>query len=291
MVQQAKTARATEPAELRGVRRLPESLSSAGRLTRREPAVHRAKAANWPAVQRWTMTHLATLGTDLPVRLVLGTRECATTRFVDTTFGEYLATIDAPAGNDEPRRYLKEFDLLARFPQLRADLRQQELFPARTIRSSSAWIGPAGARTGLHHDLLDNIAVQVIGRKRFFLARPGTVERAGGLSAKYDKWARLSSIRAAELAELGDADQDLFVVDLNPGDVLQIPAGWWHEVVNLSSGVLLSGFFGPSRHVLGIWAQETSRQVAHRLGLVGRDHCTCHEPSPTVGPRPPAVAR
>ncbi|WP_364705222.1 cupin-like domain-containing protein [Streptomyces ossamyceticus] len=78
------------------------------------------------------------------------------------------------------------------------------------------------------------------------LARPGTVERAGALSTKYDSWARLSRVGIAELAAGGGgaAADDFFAVDLEPGDVLYVPAHWWHEVVNLSVGILLSGFFG-----------------------------------------------
>ncbi|MBP5910640.1 hypothetical protein F3K40_42845 [Streptomyces sp. LBUM 1478] len=68
------------------------------------------------------------------------------------------------------------------------------MFPRGSVTSCGTWIGPALARTGLHHDLLDNLAVQITGRKRFYLARPGTVERAGALSVKYDAWARLSRV-------------------------------------------------------------------------------------------------
>lgn len=105
-------------------------------------------------------------------------------------------TGESPDGDD--RTYLKEFDLLQRFPGLRGDLRHEQMFPRGSVTSCSTWIGPALARTGLHHDLLDNLAVQITGRKRFYLARPGSVERAGTLSAKYDAWARLSRVGIAE---------------------------------------------------------------------------------------------
>jgi hypothetical protein len=105
--------------------------------------------------------------------------------------------------------YLKEFDLLKEFPQLRADLRNEQLFPPCSIKSCTTWIGPAHARTGLHCDLLDNLAVVIGGRKRFYLARSGAVERLRKASPKYDAWARLSQVTAEELAAGYDRTGDL----------------------------------------------------------------------------------
>ncbi|MGA5895083.1 cupin-like domain-containing protein [Streptomyces venetus] len=241
----------------------------------RTPAVFRAAAAAWPAVKEWSLPYLASLDPGLPVPLVEGNREAERTRFTTSTLGSYVSRLTREAPADDVPAYLKEFDLLKNFPQLRADLRSRELFPPRTIRSSATWIGPSGARTGLHCDLLDNLAVQIMGTKRFYLAHPGTVKRAGMESRKYDAWARLSLISAEELAA-GQEPGDLFVVDLAPGDVLYVPAYWWHEVVNLTPGVLLSGFFGPRTRVLSRWAWVQAREGLHRAGLLGRDDCTCH---------------
>lgn len=134
------------------------------------------------------------------------------------------------------------------------------MFPRRAVTSSSAWIGPAGAHTGLHHDLLDNVAVQVVGRKRFRLLPPGSVQRVGGQSPRYDQWARLSRLTADEVTEhaahRAAGGPDVLTVDLGPGDVLHVPAGWWHEVVNLSPGVLLSGFHGFQPAVGLLWMKD-----------------------------------
>ncbi|MFH9062491.1 cupin-like domain-containing protein [Streptomyces coeruleorubidus] len=257
-------------------RPLPASEEApATRVRTSTPTVFRAAAATWPAVREWSFPYLASLAPGLPVQLVAGNRETERTRFTTSTLGSYLGSLTREAHPDEVPAYLKEFDLLKEFPQLRADLRSRELFPSGTIRSSATWIGPSRARTGLHCDLLDNLAVQIMGTKRFYLARPGTVKQAGKESRKYDAWARLSLIGAEELAA-GQDDGDFFVADLEPGDVLYVPAYWWHEVVNLTPGVLLSGFFGPRTRVLSRWAWVQARESLHRAGLLGRGDCTCH---------------
>ncbi|MEU1933810.1 cupin-like domain-containing protein [Streptomyces coeruleorubidus] len=256
----------------------------------RTPTVFRAAAATWPAVKDWSFPYLASLDPGLPVQLVAGNRETARTRFTSSTLGSYIGSLTRDAPSDDALAYLKEFDLLKKFPQLRADLRSRELFPSGTIRSSATWIGPSRARTGLHCDLLDNLAVQIMGTKRFHLAHPGAVKRAGKESGKYDAWARLSLVGAEELAA-GQEHGGFFVVDLEPGDVLYVPAYWWHEVVNLTPGVLLSGFFGPKTRVLSRWAWVQARECLHRAGLLGRGDCTCHDHSDSsAGRRSPGSA-
>jgi len=245
---------------------------------RTQPTIFRGHAASWPAVREWSFETLAAALPSAPVTLVDGNREEASTRFVSASLQHYIASLGGgePAAGRPP--YLKEFDLLRAAPALRADLHHAALLPRRCLASLRSWIGPAGGATGLHHDYLDNVAVQVIGRKRWRLARPGTVERLGAVSSKYDAWAVLSSNSVEQLALHGAPAQDLFEVETGPGDVLHIPAGWWHEVLNLSSAVLFGGFHGPAVPVLARWAWVSVRSARHRWGGLGRGNCTCHEP-------------
>ena len=261
----------------------------AAHLRSRTPAVFRGMASGWPAVSTWTFPYIASLSPSLPVQLVTGNREKDDTKLTQSTLGDYLGSLTRDSPADDDHNYLKEFDLLKQFPRLRGDLRHEQIFPRGSITSCTTWIGPARARTGLHHDLLDNFAVQIAGTKRFHLAPPGTVERAGALSSKYDSWARLSRVSIAELADATDgcpaAGEDFLAVDLEPGDVLYVPAHWWHEVVNLSAGILLSGFFGSKTRVASLGARVRLRDTLHRAGLLSAGNCTCHEGGRGVGHR------
>lgn len=243
------------------------------------PCVIRGAALQWPATRNWTFDYLAKLGGNRPVKLVVGNRELGETGFTQSTFRECVGSLASNGsiwGGGAGVAHLKEFDLLNEFPELRKDVSTQALFPPRQYVSSSAWIGPAGAHTGLHHDLLDNLAVLLRGGKRFYLARPGVVESQGALSSKYDRWARLADVGIKDLAERKLPEESLFVVDLHPGDAIYVPRGWWHEVVNLKSSIFLSGFFGPMPRVVGLWLLTGTRQLIHdAMPLHGR-RCTCH---------------
>ncbi|MFN7835533.1 MAG: cupin-like domain-containing protein [Burkholderiaceae bacterium] len=259
-------------------------------INSRQPAVFRGLAHDWPAIARWRFEYLAALDPQREVQLVVGNREGGATQFMKSRLGCYLNELCQAAqsnfysvANDLP--YLKEFDLLRHFPELLNDVRPTALFPPRSVGVNSSWIGPANARTGLHYDLLDNIAVQIRGRKRFYLLAPGSIEAIDAVSAKYDAWAKLSNVDAAIGLRLNEAHTEkplknqAFQVELEPGDVLYIPAGWWHEVVNLTPCILLSGFFGPRWTVNRRWLQVQYQMFVHRLHRYlskTKLPCTCH---------------
>jgi hypothetical protein len=243
------------------------------------PCVIRGAAMQWSATRDWTFDYLAKLGGDRPVKLVVGNRELGETGFAQSTFGECMGGLESNGSiwKDGARiAHLKEFDLLSEFPELRKDVSAKALFPPRQYISSSAWIGPEGAHTGLHYDLLDNLAVLLRGSKRFYLARPGVVESQGAVSSKYDRWARLADVGIQNLAERKLPKESLFVADLHPGDAIYVPRGWWHEVVNLKSSIFLSGFFGPMPRVVGLWLLTGTRQLIHDAMPLHRRRCTCH---------------
>ncbi len=239
------------------------------------PVVWRGAASDWPAVQRWSFDHLGSLAPEQLVRVVHGNRELQAAHLVTTTWGKHLSSLQGNAAN---AGHLKEFDLLKHFPKLAQDLRLGSLFPPGAVVSNQAWIGPAQARTGLHHDLLDNVAVTVRGRKRFYLLPPGSIEGLGLVSSKFDRWARLAKTGVDALMATPNAlpANAVQVVDLAPGDALYVPHGWWHEVVNLEASVLLSGFFGSKRRAWAYWLATGAQQAAHNMDLWRSGDCTCH---------------
>ncbi|KAL1530629.1 hypothetical protein AB1Y20_001529 [Prymnesium parvum] len=91
----------------------------------------------------------------------------------------------------------------------------------------------ASARTLLHYDQVDNLYLQVSGRKTFIifdptqtpLLYPFPVHHPHDRSAQVD----LSSNNQADFPKFERARGS--TVTLNPGDVLFLPAYWWHEVV------------------------------------------------------------
>jgi len=236
------------------------------------PFVIRGAASQWPAVRTWSFARLAGEVPDAVVDLVEGNREAEPTRFRRSTLRQYLASLQA-TGDSAVGANLKEFDLLRVAPRLRRDLGHREMLPPRVLCAMRSWIGPAGASTGLHRDYLDNLAVQVLGAKRWWFVRAGTVQRIGAESRKYDPWAVLADSSVSALAARASLRGDLYSVELMPGDVLHVPAGWWHEVTNVTPSLMIGGFHGKAPAVIARMAWVAARNLRHRI--VGGD-CTCH---------------
>ena len=93
------------------------------------------------------------------------------------------------------------------------------------------WIGPSGTVTPLHCDYDDNIFAQIWGSKRIFLSPPHHEEFL------YTKEANAILFGSPVDPEVPDFDkfplarQALMIECIvNPGDMLYVPAGWYHQV-------------------------------------------------------------
>ncbi len=99
------------------------------------------------------------------------------------------------------------------------------------------WFGPKGTITPIHHDLTNNMLVQIYGRKKITLIPsfqvPNMYNDKGVYSAAeypdYDKsqYPLLNNVSTME-------------VILNPGDAIFIPIAWWHWVESLDVSISLS---------------------------------------------------
>lgn len=99
------------------------------------------------------------------------------------------------------------------------------------------WFGPQGTITPLHHDELNIFLAQVVGRKRVKLIPPDELDLVYNHFAVYSQvdaenpdFKRFPKYKNATVME----------VDLLPGEVLFLPAGWWHHVRSLDPSVSLS---------------------------------------------------
>jgi len=108
------------------------------------------------------------------------------------------------------------------------------LHPDRPKQEMHLWLGPRGVRTPLHHDLTNNLFVQLHGQKRFWLVP--------ALQAPY----LANELHVYSPLDLAGPPSEqtgrLSVLDVlvGPGDLLFIPAGWWHQVEGLSASISLS---------------------------------------------------
>jgi hypothetical protein len=202
--------------------------------------------ADWPALG-WTPERLKALVGAAEVQVQTGRAADADyeRRMADHAatmpFDAFIDLVAHAGGNDT---YLTAYNAAANaraLAPLHADLGflDELLDPAADRPRGMMWIGPAGTFTTLHHDLTNNLLLQVVGRKALLLASPAETPRLYNDHHVYS--------RVRDLSEPGIVDrfpklEGLHVhrVILNPGDALFIPLGWWHQVTALDFSVTIT---------------------------------------------------
>jgi hypothetical protein len=97
------------------------------------------------------------------------------------------------------------------------------------------WLGPARTVTPLHCDYDDNIFAQIWGRKRIFLAPPHHDEFLYPREANPVLFGSPFDPEAPDFDAFPLARQAAIAeVVVEPGDMLYVPAGWYHQVRALS---------------------------------------------------------
>jgi lysine-specific demethylase 8 len=249
------------------------------------PLIMAGRVASWPAVGKWTPEHIrarypgviVSAAVDLPAesvpyfeRHVDHARDLPMTAFVDLL----------RSGDRKLACYAHQvsFDDL---PDLRADTDFAGITPVtRTSKvTTNIWIGSAGTRSGLHYDGTDNFLVQVYGRKKLALVPPGQFREVYPFTWNFSK----SPVdpNAPDLVKYPKfADATVWEGEIGPGDVLFIPATWWHFVTSLEPSISINQWFGGSKQSTKQWYQrmtasgpsywaEFLRQVAVH-GVLGR---------------------
>jgi hypothetical protein len=212
------------------------------------PVILTGEMADCPALERWTPAYLkARIGSavvefqgdrmsdpDFESRKEAHRREGPFDAFIDRI-------IQPTAGND---LYLTAYNSKRNeraLAPLAADLSSLDKFldPAADGARGMLWIGPAGTLTSLHHDLTNNFIAQIVGRKRLKLLPASEVgklynahhvfSQARDLEANLDlgRFPRLASAR-------------VYDVLLEPGEILFVPFGWWHQVRALDFSVTIT---------------------------------------------------
>lgn len=246
-----KQARERKDAQVRGVasidamrtaikqaaRELP-AISSVPRLGVLSAAAFRARAAlGLPflmsgLVKRWPLFAeapgiLRERYGHVPVRARVGdyinTAFAADRAMQDMSMLEYLDLVDS--GEHALPPYLGNLELRELNSQCHWPTYFDKMGPPRF------WIGPAGTVTPLHCDYDDNIFAQIWGSKRIFLSPPHHDEFLYPSEANAILFGSPFNPEAPDFDKFPLARQASMVECIvHPGDMLYVPAGWYHQV-------------------------------------------------------------
>lgn len=204
---------------------------------------------DWPAVTSWTPDYLKAKIGEREVEVQSGRSsnpdfEMDKNRHrTRMSFAQFIDRISRPdAGNDD---YITAYNAASNqeaLAALDADLGTLDEFLVRPASGpfGMIWIGPAGTLTSLHHDLTNNFVAQISGRKRFKLLPPSETGKLYNERAVFSAVPDLEE-PAIDLARYGQLTQvRIYDLTINPGEILFIPVGWWHQVRSLDFSVSLT---------------------------------------------------
>lgn len=225
--------------------RLPARDFSA-QLERRSPAIFTGLIDDWRAQRVWSFDYLranfanaSVLALLVPTGRVLepGKAKIPQGRI---PFGEFLDSL----ASGRTDRYVGT-PLEPELADLSDDIRLPERCARARFVSMRLWVGPAGITTSLHHDLPDNLFVQVRGRKRVILiprAQGGDCYRHGPFSA-VPNFSRVD-------AENPDFERfprfrrvTPLTGEVGPGEALFIPRLWWHHFRSIEPSISLNVWY------------------------------------------------
>ncbi len=213
------------------------------------PVILAGEMADWPALERWTPEYLKAAVGARPIDFQ-GERTSNQRFEMDkdahrrqAPFDVFIDRILRPgAGNDAYITAYNSARNAEALSVLRADLGFLDKFLDRSadVPHGMMWIGPAGTVTSLHHDLTNNFIAQIVGRKRVRLAPAAEVGKLYNHRHVFSEIADLED-PAVDLAQHPRlAALRFYDVLLEPGEILFMPLGWWHQVKSLDFSVTIT---------------------------------------------------
>jgi hypothetical protein len=233
----------------------PQSLTDEV-LTRTQPVILRGLVASWPVARAGRESaaasdaYLRRFYKDATVNAMLGAPDIGGRFFYNddlTGFNFKSVRIKLDAVLDEiarqsqsgtpPAIYVGSTTVDTCLPGFRA---ANDLALGNRQPLVSIWLGNR-TRIAAHHDLPDNIACVVAGRRRFTLFPPGQLENLyigpldftpAGQAISLVDFARPDFAKYPRFAE---ALRHAQVAELAPGDAIFIPSMWWHHIESLDA--------------------------------------------------------
>ncbi|KAM9365035.1 tRNA wybutosine-synthesizing protein 5 [Pholidichthys leucotaenia] len=212
-----------------------------------------------PCVKKWTPDYLRVKGGDKDVKIHVSTEpkmDFLHKNFVykTLTFNEFVKRASEKKHSDfflceDESYYLRSLgedvrkepaDLSKQFPDLAEDFHIPNFWEPDQFFSSVFRISSCGLQLWTHYDVMDNLLAQVSGRKRAVLYSP---QDALHLYLSGDK-SEVLDIDAPDLKRFPEfVKAKRLECVLEPGDLLFIPALWFHNTLALEFGVGVNVFW------------------------------------------------
>lgn len=209
------------------------------------PVLVRGLFDHWPARARWSLDYVAQALGDRPVKVQWN-------RASDKDFERHVEAHGAFRPFSEIAERLRaeepsnDFYITANnadanraaFAPLFRDVGDMPgiLQPGSARDQGFIWIGPKGTITPWHHDLTNNLLIQLVGRKRVRMVASHDVAGMRNDRHCFSAWGSDDLLPGPA----HDGKPPVLECTIGPGDALFLPVGWWHHVDGLDQTIGMS---------------------------------------------------
>lgn len=128
-------------------------------------------------------------------------------------------------------------------------------------------IGPTGTVTPLHQDLFENLYTTVVGCKQILLFEPSAPVYRCSPFSKLPNFAQVNPENPDYSRFKKFQQAQPYIVDLQPGETLYIPALWWHHLRNTKPTIAVSFWWGYSWRLFPAWVGAVYRKLANHVSF------------------------
>lgn len=234
-------------------------------VARGRPVLITGMTETWPA-RRWSLQQLKTDHGETLVTVgvtqqgVLQASKDRGIAQVELPLRAYIDQLEA----GRPELYLLS-PVEERLPALLGDLRPPPMHQRAGFHSTRLWLGPEGTVSPLHRDFPDNLYVQLIGRKRLLIVDPAHTQNL----YPYAPWSHLPNFSQVDAEWPEDPRYPRFAsvpcieCVVEPGEVVFLPALWWHHVRSLDTSLSVNLWFAKG------WRARVARALVAYATLRG----------------------
>ncbi|XP_062500008.1 uncharacterized protein LOC134177231 isoform X2 [Corticium candelabrum] len=213
------------------------------------PVVIKNGMKDWPALRKWTDKYLTSVVGDHPSTITYSNSTVfhfygQKREFKEKTIGDFLKEFSAT--NRQGNLYMAQQPIMKELPELESDIRRPKFSDILKLQDVYLWMGAGDQVTPAHFDNSENILCMVAGRKKLRLYHPSM---SPFLYAEVQN--RYTAITSA-VFNLTHVDYNKFpdfqhakhvFVEIKKGDMLFLPAYWWHEVTSYDRNIAINWWF------------------------------------------------
>lgn len=148
---------------------------------------------------------------------------------------------------DTRKLCLQQAPIASHLPELLDELTVPPYVPAAKINDINLWMASSASRTPLHFDDMHNVFAQIEGRKRFLLFNPAQFDALypGPINTRTESFSRVDLSRPDFRRFPRLAGVEYWEAVVWPGDLLFMPAYWWHQVSSQDLSVSVNYWWRP----------------------------------------------